>query len=225
MAKKTYEPPEDKGDNNASENAKGTKKTYATPDMKVEDDLNTPSYGSKFKQKDHEEKMNVYDAINFIMRVAGVTREEAVEMEDAIWEWTGTSYTNIRHFQQTGEGNDEIKKFSENVEKYIERAAKWGGGVTYRGVKTFSKDIVIGDTIDMNGTASWSTREGVAKSFSGYKGGIVFVCDTQSKGTSTKFAHQHYMENEVTVSRSAKYVVQSVKINSEGKTYVYVKEA
>ena len=184
--------------------------------------LNTPSYGSRKQQKGEEVEMNETQAIEYIQRIAGVDAQTAKEMNDAVWSWTDGSYHGIREVQQGRSSNEVHKKYGENIEKFLERATKWGGGVTYRGIDVYDIGYRVGDKIDMKGTSSWSTQESIARSFAG-SSGSVFVSPTQSRGTSTNFSHQHHGEHEVTVSRKAKYIVD--KIEKRGyRTYYFVHE-
>ena len=227
MAKKTFEPPKDGSNNGKSaENAKGTKKGYVSPEATEE--MATPSYGSDKKQKWHNGYLdpddNWEEAKAFVMRVAGVSEKEAIDMLNAVTAWTESWYDSIRELQQgtLPDWHDDklVKKLSDNLEKYISRAAKWGGGTTYRGIDV-GVNVNVGDKIDMLGTASWSSSEHTARSFAG--DGTVFVCETQSKGVSLKFGSAHPAENEVAVSKDAKYQVERTAV-VDGVRYYFVKE-
>lgn len=182
---------------------------------------NTPSYGSLKPQKFEEKAMSEAEAVEFIQRVAGVNKKTAVEMNEAIWKWTNGAYYNIRAVQQGKKDDAKYKKYGDDIEKFIDRAAKWGGGTTYRGIDIKDPNYAIGEKINMKGTSSWSTHENIAKSFS--SGNVVFVSPTQSRGTSTNFSHQHHLEHEVTVSKKASYVIER-KENKNGFTYYYLRE-
>lgn len=125
-----------------------------------------------------------------------------------------------------------LKSEAKRIEGYIERAPKWGGGVTYRGMSLPSsvvKGLTVGGTFDVNaGTASWSTQESTARSFSKSGSGgrhVVFVSQTQSKGTSIKHISYFTKENEVLVSKNARYTITNISTKSGSPyTYVYVKE-
>lgn len=91
------------------------------------------------------------------------------------------------------------------------------------------KGLTVGGTFDVNlGTASWSTQESTARSFSKSGSGsrhVVFVSQTQSKGTSIKHISYFAKENEVLVSKNAKYTITNISTKSGSPyTYVYVKE-
>lgn len=228
--KKTHEPSKKTGGMNIdTSNLSATRMASAGSayDKAVSPDtegLNTPSYGSLKPQKGEEKEMSKAEAVAYVQRVAGVDEKTAEEMNEAVWQWTNGAYSGIRHVQQGVGTYDEpyFKKLGDNLERFIERSAKWGGGTTYRGIGT-NADIKVGETFDMRGTASWSTQESVARNFA-YGDGTVFVSKTQSRGVSTNFSHQHHSEREVTVSRKALYVAERIEYKN-GKKYIYVREA
>lgn len=222
------EPPQDKKQDFDTSNliptrtpAKGSAYEQAlSPDT---EDFNTPSFNSLKPQKGIEPRLKEDEAIAFVQRVAGVDKETAKKMNDAVWAYTGYYYDAIRAVQQGKSNNAKMKEHAENLERYIERAAKWGGGTTYRGIRA-GGDYKPGDIIDQCGTSSWSTELSIAKSFSfGGKNKTIFISPTQSKGTSTGFSHQHHAEMEVTVSQKARYVAERVEKHGD-YTYVWVRE-
>ena len=174
----------------------------------------------------------------------GVSEKEAAEFSNAIYGFTGDYCENIRAVQNNDTEKLEkfnpkmrevMEKYAQNVEKYISLAPKWDGGATHRGISIDKKDIEnykIGDKIDVNrGTASWSSSIKTAEDFAATKKGgknpVVFSCDSQSKGTSIKHLSEYEMEDEVMVSKKAKYMITSIKKGhalGEEITYVKVKE-
>lgn len=168
----------------------------------------------------------------------GSTVQEAKDMFDAVQDFAASAYSGIRRAQRGEKASDipELQKKydseAKRIEGYIERAPKWGGGVTYRGMSLPSsvvKGLTVGGTFDVNlGTASWSTQESTARSFSKSGSGsrhVVFVSQTQSKGTSIKHISYFAKENEVLVSKNAKYTITNISTKSGSPyTYVYVKE-
>lgn len=168
----------------------------------------------------------------------GSTVQEAKDMFDAVQDFTASAYSGIRRAQRGEKASDipELQKKydseAKRIEGYIERAPKWGGGVTYRGMSlpaSVVKGLTVGGTFDVNlGTASWSTQESTARSFSKSGSGsrhVVFVSQTQSKGTSIKHISYFAKENEVLVSKNAKYTITNISTKSGSPyTYVYVKE-
>ena len=128
-----------------------------------------------------------------------------------------------------------VRELKEDVFDGIDLALFSAGGSTYRGIKLDKatvKALRVGNKIDVNlGTASWSTAESTARSFSGsgYAGtgkrSVIFVSGTQTKGTSIKHISLFANENEVLVSKKAQYIIDSISIKPGSPyTYVYVKE-
>lgn len=165
----------------------------------------------------------------------GVSVDVAKELHGSVRNYSGSSYSAIRQAQRTGKGSAQALKDAKNIETYIEHAPKWAGGTTYRGIKLDAatvKALRVGDKIDVNsGTASWSTAESTARSFSGsgYAGtgkkSVIFVSGTQTKGTSIKHISHYSSENEVLVSKRTQYIIDSISIKPGSPyTYVYVKE-
>lgn len=165
----------------------------------------------------------------------GSTVQEAKDMYNAVKTFTSNSGYGLMRDAQMGKNQSATgKKLAEQAEKYIDHAPKWGGGVTYRGVPMSKKQLAAikaGKPVDpgLSALASWSTQEGTARGFAS-KGGsgsahVVFVSQTKNKGTSIKHISHYAHENEVLVSKNAKYTVTSISTKPGSPyTYVYVKE-
>lgn len=193
---------------------------------------------AKPRQKGHLTADEIPKTPEETAKYIGSTVQEAKDMFDAVQDFTGSSYSGIRRAQRGEKASDipELQKKydseAKRIEGYIERAPKWGGGVTYRGMSLPSsvvKGLTVGGTFDVNaGTASWSTQESTARSFSKSGSGdspVVFVSQTQSKGTSIKHISYFTKENEVLVSKNARYTITNISTKSSSPyTYVYVKE-
>lgn len=186
-------------------------------------------------QKGHLSAGEIPDTPEKTAAYLGVSVDVAKELHGSVRNYSGSSYAAIRQAQRTGKGSPQALKDAKNIETYIEHAPKWAGGTTYRGIKldeTTVKALQVGDKIDVNlGTASWSTAESTARSFSGggYAGAgkrsVVFVSPTQSQGTSIKHISYYSGENEVLVSKKTQYIIDSISIKPGSPyTYVYVKE-
>ena len=165
--------------------------------------------------REHSEEMSTDDAIEHIIKLTGASQGEAREMNAAVRAFSSAYYEEIRAYQQTGVGESNIAKYAADVDKFIERAPKWNGGVTYRGIRLKPNEIAainVGDTIGQNGTSSWSTKVSTAESFSGFGGAqaVIFVNEgIQRHGTSIKFTSLFAGENEVTASSKARWTVVS----------------
>lgn len=186
----------------------------------------------KPRQKGHLTADEIPKTPEDTAKYIGVSVQEAKDMYGAVKDFTGTTYSLMRAAQRGEKVDAKYKRLAELAEGYIDHAPKWGGGVTYRGMAlspSAVSSIKVGSTFDVNlGTASWSTQEGKAREFATpYNGnkGVVFVSQTQSKGTSIKHISYYSNENEVLVSKKAKYTVTSISTKPGSPyTYVYVKE-
>lgn len=176
-------------------------------------------YDAHFKPKGLEKYDPNYlwgEAVEFTANLLGVSKEEAREYNSAVNAFTDRAYKRIRQYQR----GEEIEDWAQGntaererlLEGYISAAPKWGGGQTFRGVGSHYGMVDAGDVIDMGGTSSWSTDIGTAVSLGKTSSHMltVFVCDTQRKGTSTRHLSKHPSEDEVTVSKSARYEVVSI---------------
>lgn len=192
----------------------------------------------KPRQKGHLTADEIPKNAEETAKYIGSTVQEAKDMFDAVQDFTGSAYSGIRRTQRGEKASDipELQKKydseAKRIEGYIERAPKWGGGVTYRGMSlpaSAVKGLKVGGTFDVNlGTASWSTQESTARNFAKSSSGdkpVVFVSQTQSKGTSIKHISNFTKENEVLVSKNAKYTITNISTKPGSPyTYVYVKE-
>jgi len=188
----------------------------------------------KPKQKGHLHGSQIPDTPEETAKYLGTSVERAKELYASVQEFTGSYYSSIRSAQR-GESSDATAlRNGDNLEAYIAAAPKWGGGMTYRGIgvsketaATLMKNWNKGAIIDINGkgTASWSTDKSVSKSFASHgEIHLVFQCRTQSKGTSIKHISHFNHEQEVLVSKNAKYRVVGVPKTSRGYTYIEVEE-
>ena len=146
---------------------------------------------AKPRQKGHLTADEIPKTPEETAKYIGSTVQEAKDMFDAVQDFTASAYSGIRRAQRGEKASDipELQKKydseAKRIEGYIERAPKWGGGVTYRGMSLPSsvvKGLTVGGTFDVNlGTASWSTQESTARSFSKSGSGsrhVVFVSQT-----------------------------------------------
>lgn len=127
----------------------------------------------------------------------------------------------------TYEGNNReyYEKQAKILENYIDKAPKWRGGITYRGLDltTMQMDsIKVGENFKMGGTSSWTTDYKIAEVFSSKK--AIFVSKTQEKGTSIKFGSAFSDENEIVVSKNANYKVRRIERLPNGTRLFYVDE-
>lgn len=173
----------------------------------------------------------------------GVTSQEAKDMYSAVRDFTGSYSSAIRSAQQKGDTSSYYGKQGAQVENFIAAGIKsgngWNGGATYRGIGGISdaalKNIQAlkpGDSVDCNlsAAASWSTNRHTSEGFGSSYNHVTFVhTGSSQKGVSVKKISSVGYENEVLVSKSAKYKVVAVVPGPVGKynsqTYVYVEDA
>lgn len=131
---------------------------------------------------------------------------------------------------------DVVKKAT-NCEKLIDAAPKWNGGELMRGfsgldAKTLADLTTPGVLIDLNhGTASWSTKESVARSFAEYSSFMPFgapagsfVAHVESgtrRGTSIKNLSFYDGEDEVLCSAKEAFVCTRVEKRPNGEVHAY----
>ena len=169
----------------------------------------------------------------FVANELGISEDEAQKYISALKGYTGDNYYGaIRDAQRGGKQSDKIVQMGNNVETYIDKAPKWNGGETYRGVTLSRKELNslnVGSTIDMGGTSSWSSKQSVAAKFADKakyvrgKKPVVFVSATQKNGTGIRHLSKLKREEEVVVSKNSKYTINDIKLNN-GITYVYLGE-
>lgn len=173
--------------------------------------------------------------IDFIHLELKVAIEEAKEYVDAIFYYTDKFHhvRAIREYQQGKRVPDkyQVAKQEQALEQYIEKAPKWNGGETFRGVKLSNEDLekyTIDSEHDMLGTSSWSSSEDVAKEFAGQGklmgiNSVVFHSNTQKNGTSVRHLSPLEYEDEVLVSKKSKYKVTKIE-KKGGLHHIYMEE-
>lgn len=158
-----------------------------------------------------------------------VSESEARSMIQAVESYSGSGYGSIRRAQYNNEVGTTAYEKAEQIESYIEKSPKWGGGELYRGINVSSSvadQLEAGAVIDMRGMSSWSTSRSVADDFaSGGQQCVIFKSAKTNKGASiTHLSHFGTSEQEVLVSGKATWTIQSVSYDSSGTKIVTVKE-
>lgn len=166
-----------------------------------------------------------------VMRRTGLGAKEANVLGKAIWDWSGSGYRGVRGYQQGLEGYDENKDQSESVERFLELAPKWGtSGVTYRGIAMHQEDfneLVKGAEVNMRGTSSWSTSRDRATYFAKTGAGeipVLFISSSQGKGVDIHAISKLSYEQEVLVSKDARWSVKKKPKKVKGIYVVEVEE-
>lgn len=173
------------------------------------------------------------DLTKVISLAGGATKEEAERYIQAVRAFVGNEHTAIRKYQQhllTGHEKAYVSGNAKAIEKFIQISPKWRGGNTYRAIGASDETIERlyrrekeDKPINMLGTASWTTDKDYAKERDVTGKRVIFVSPTQSKGTSIKLYSQTPAEEEVLVSKDAKYLITDIK-EVKDVLYVYLKE-
>lgn len=200
--------------------------------------------GNTTEQKGHVSESCSREDI--IAKLTGVTDKSTIErylsaVNGFSWKWDweirqvqcgNTSFTS-RH----GHSLKEIQQRAEDLEKFITESPKWAGGTTYRGMSLSPKEVeqlradLQAGRGNMQGAASWSTRESCSQSFAGYHIGelspvfgdtkserVVLVARRHQKATSIKYLSHFSGEDEVLSSKDCRW--RMVREYSKGG-YIY----
>jgi len=188
-------------------------------------------------QTEHPQRSDEFQTSTaFIMQQLGIDGDLASRYEVAIDSYSGSYYSDIRNHQkgrlQTARpaSLERYKQWGEDLEQFIDRSPKWGGGTTYRGFSTsperFEKlmtDMVSGKELDMGGTSSWSTKKSMATKFSETSMAghypVILECPGQNRGTSIRAVSRFLEEDEVLVSRHARYKITGTR--QEGSLMIF----
>lgn len=181
-------------------------------------------------QTEHPQRVaGVQTGPEFIMKQLGIDESTARRYNDAIRSYSGNYYTEIRNYQKGRLQNasqadlDRYKQLGEDLEQFIAQSPKWGGGTTYRGFHTSPEryekllaDMASGKELDMGGTSSWSTNRSKAEQFSASGSGlddwqVVLECKGPNRGTSIRALSIYTAEDEVLVSRLARYKITGTR--------------
>ena len=174
--------------------------------------------GTNTATREHLPYMAGREAVEYTMKECGVSEQEAKEMVKEVSGYaTGYAY-DMRHWQQTGEGTseltaDEAKTMSDNVEKFIEKSPKWGGGELYRGIGVDKETAIaieqhaLSDKpIDMLGTSSWTSSKDVTEEFLGTASNYAIVYKTSGTKKGTSIDHlSEFSQDEVLISKDARW--------------------
>lgn len=173
---------------------------------------------------------------DFIMKQLGIDEGTASRYNDAVESYSSSYYTDIRNYQKGRPQNasqrklDRYKQWGEDLEQFIAQSPKWGGGTTYRGFSTSPEryekllaDMASGKELDMGGTSSWSTSKVQAEKFAKLNGwddySVIIECKGPNRGTSIRALAAYPDEDEVLVSRHARYKITGTR--QEGSFMIF----
>lgn len=186
------------------------------------------------------EKIPEDELYSFVANELHISEDEAIAYIDDIMVFTDAEseiYSEIRRYQR-GEAlkfleAKEAKRLSDSLENYIQKAPRWNGGTTYRGI-TESNDglakLIPGNPVEMGGTSSWSATQSISIDFAernitdARPNMVIYHCETQSKGTGIKHISIHEIEDEILCSMESKYKVIKTEQDANRITHVYLKE-
>lgn len=156
--------------------------------------------------------------IHAIMQDTGTKSEEATKMFAAI-----SAYS-------VGANHD-----SRQVEKFIQKSAKWDGGELMRGIHVdmaTAEELIRrtkdGETLDMRGISSWTSSFVVANDFAFYnstgdEAKIMFHATGRVNGTSISHLSNFRKEAEVLLSEKARFEPSSYEYK-EGVFHIFGRE-
>ena len=131
---------------------------------------------------------------------------------------TGKLTTPIKN----GHSMEEIAKKAGYVEEFIKKSPKWDGGTTYRGMavddktlESFKNMLKTGEELDMRGSSSWSTSEGIAAGYAldnlkKFPNMVIFECEKGQNGTSIVHISHFAGEKEVLCSSKSRYRIVEI---------------
>lgn len=178
----------------------------------------------------------------FIQESTGVSYEEAEMQYGSIARYGGMDYTRIRRAGYQGGSFAEETTFigtkdvtygqmADYIEDFIDNSPKWDGDI-YRGInlpKQELEQLKVGGVIDMQGVSSWTSDYSIAETYS-FKNvkktgnqKIVLHSQGTKQGTSIKHLAHYDFEDEVLVSRKAKWSIDKIEKN-EDITHIFVTE-
>lgn len=186
------------------------------------------------------EKIGEDDLYSWVARDLKIPVGQVTEYVDSVMAFTDAGsdiYSEIRRYQRKEPlqflQEEEVKKLSDDIETYIQKAPRWNGGVTFRGSAVSDAELATykpGQQFTAGGTASWSGKQTVAKGFAernatpSRPNPVIYHCDTQSKGTGIRHLSVYEMEDEILCSKESKYIVDRVEVDEEYIHHVYLKE-
>lgn len=180
--------------------------------------------------------------IKFIQESTGVSYEEAELQYGSIARYGGMDYTRIRRAGYQGGGFAEEATFigtkdvtygqmADYIEDFIDNSPKWESEI-YRGInlpKHEIEQLKVGGVIDMQGVSSWTSNFEIAESYS-FKNikktgnqKIILHSSGTKQGTSIKHLAHYDFEDEILVSRKAKWSISNIE-KIEDTTHIYVAE-
>lgn len=177
------------------------------------------------------------ERIDLIIKDLKVDGKRAKEYMEAVKEWSGSAYGEMRRYQMGESVRPHIAKYAEDMEEFIKGSPTWGKrrGDLYRGInvpQNIAEEILQSaknrEIISNQGTAaSWTSNENTANSFMSGSGVRIkyVVKGGTSKGTSITYLSEYGMsEYEVLVSKEAEYIATKIEKVTDWQYIIYLKE-
>lgn len=185
--------------------AENTEKNMEIDSSKAWQNDKKPQGGNPPANKDN---ITHNERVDMIKKALGISDEQAEKYAKA-----------LEKYGHDPAGMSGVDKAT--LEAYILDAARWAGGKTYHATNlnadAVEKASNIGDTVNLKGTSTWYSDKQEAK------GNVVYVSDTQSKGTGINNISVHTGDKEVLASDASRYKIK--RKYWEGRTlYVQVEE-
>lgn len=187
--------------------------------------------------------------IESIKELTLVDDATAKDFESAVKGFTYQWDYEIRHYQMGdkslvphhGHTIAEIDKKAHDLEEFISKSPKWGGGATYRGMSLsqnnlakYKDDMAKGNLIEMKGSASWSTDESIGEKFARMNLGqndpagdqmsekVLFVNNKeQPLGTSIRHLSNYSNESEILCSKNARYKITGYQYDKQTRYHYF----
>ncbi len=157
------------------------------------------------------------EGVNMLMKETGMSYDEATDAYYAMRDYFGTGYKSIR----AGDTPNAAAK-AKLIDEVITNSRSYDGTI-YRGISlstahydTWSKNLEVGSTIDMQGISSWSSKASVASKFASGSSGKSVIFTVKSTKYASPVQHlSHYGsgEAEVLAPSYVKYTVSSYTVS------------
>jgi len=132
------------------------------------------------------------------------------EEKEAVKNWSGTDYTDIRKYQKTGRGDDYIKQVTQNLENALNKDGAYDG-VAWRGASARPvdyKELLNAKEFKFNAFSSASTKSSVAQDFLG-------MVPENRKAVLFKI----HSKTAVDISKASKFAKESEVLIRHDKTF------
>ena len=174
-------------------------------------------YIEKQTGKDTYSRENLVEALSKDLKI---DLNEAEKMYNSIYDFTGKYFPQIRRAcKNPSDAQPYVLELIKSIERFISLSPKYDGEI-YRGIKFKYDDakgnrliagLQVGKKINMNGISSWSSDFNSAGSFlESDTNNVFFKLAKSNKSAPIKHLSQYPGENEVIMSKNARFIVKNV---------------